>query len=100
MYIMGSLVLMGFCMFYIFLPVFHDLNLISTYKVSLLGLIMMSCVLNHVSLQYLEQRYNRSLRLFGSVMFIMASVSRIMVGWILPGSNRFGRSNSSRSTLK
>lgn len=35
MYIMGSLVLMGFCMYYIFLPVFHDLNLISTYKVSL-----------------------------------------------------------------
>ncbi|KAH8407384.1 hypothetical protein KR215_011850, partial [Drosophila sulfurigaster] len=55
MYIMGSLILMGLCMFYIFLPVFHDLNLISTYK-------------------YLEQRYNRSLRLFGSVMFIMASL--------------------------
>lgn len=35
MYIMGSLILMGFCMFYIFLPVFHELNLISTYKVSL-----------------------------------------------------------------
>ncbi|EDW00395.1 sodium-coupled monocarboxylate transporter 1 [Drosophila grimshawi] len=55
MYIMGSLVLMGFCMYYIFLPVFHELNLISTYK-------------------YLEQRYNRSMRLFGSVMFIIASV--------------------------
>lgn len=55
MYIMGSLVLMGFCMYYIFLPVFHDLNLISTYK-------------------YLEMRYNRSMRLFGSVMFIMASL--------------------------
>lgn len=33
LYIMGSLVLMGLCMFYIFLPVFHELNLISTYKV-------------------------------------------------------------------
>ncbi|XP_041452150.1 LOW QUALITY PROTEIN: sodium-coupled monocarboxylate transporter 1 [Drosophila obscura] len=55
MYIMGSLVLMGFCMYYLFLPVFHELNLISTYK-------------------YLEQRYNRSLRLFGSVMFIVASL--------------------------
>ncbi|XP_032588278.2 sodium-coupled monocarboxylate transporter 1 [Drosophila mojavensis] len=55
LYIMGSLVLMGLCMFYIFLPVFHELNLISTYK-------------------YLEQRYNRSLRLFGSIMFIMASL--------------------------
>ncbi|XP_068159439.1 sodium-coupled monocarboxylate transporter 1 [Drosophila tropicalis] len=55
MYIMGSLVLMGVCMYYIFLPVFHELNLISTYK-------------------YLEQRYNRSLRLFGSVMFIVASL--------------------------
>ncbi|ALC48597.1 CG9657 [Drosophila busckii] len=55
LYIMGSLVLMGFCMYYIFLPVFHELNLISTYK-------------------YLEQRYNRSLRLFGSIMFIMASL--------------------------
>ncbi|XP_017116374.1 sodium-coupled monocarboxylate transporter 1 [Drosophila elegans] len=55
MYIMGSLVLMGFCMYYFFLPVFHELNLISTYK-------------------YLEQRYNRSLRLFGSVMFIVASL--------------------------
>ncbi|KAH8266972.1 hypothetical protein KR026_012547 [Drosophila bipectinata] len=55
LYIMGSLVLMGFCMYYFFLPVFHELNLISTYK-------------------YLEQRYNRSLRLFGSVMFIVASL--------------------------
>ncbi|EDW78501.1 uncharacterized protein Dwil_GK16152 [Drosophila willistoni] len=55
MYIMGSLILMGVCMYYIFLPVFHELNLISTYK-------------------YLEQRYNRSLRLFGSVMFIVASL--------------------------
>jgi len=35
MYIMGSLVLMGFCMYYFFLPVFHELNLISTYKVGL-----------------------------------------------------------------
>ncbi|XP_030381689.1 sodium-coupled monocarboxylate transporter 1 [Scaptodrosophila lebanonensis] len=55
MYIMGSLVLMGFCMYYFFLPVFHELNLISTYK-------------------YLEERYNRSLRFFGSIMFIVASL--------------------------
>lgn len=75
MYIMGSLILMGFCMFYIFLPVFHDLNLISTYKVSLV-FYFASRIVNCFPLQYLEQRYNRSLRLFGSVMFIMASVSR------------------------
>lgn len=35
---MGSLVLMGFCMYYFFLPVFHELNLISTYKVTTLAL--------------------------------------------------------------
>ncbi|XP_037935226.1 sodium-coupled monocarboxylate transporter 1-like isoform X1 [Teleopsis dalmanni] len=55
MYIMGSLVLMGFVMYYLFLPVFHNLKLISTY-------------------QYLETRYNNCVRLFGSVLFIFGSL--------------------------
>ncbi|XP_067637381.1 sodium-coupled monocarboxylate transporter 1-like [Eurosta solidaginis] len=55
LYIMGSLIIMGFVLYYFFLPVFHDLKLISTY-------------------QYLESRYDRRMHLFGSVLFMFGSL--------------------------
>jgi solute carrier family 5 (sodium-coupled monocarboxylate transporter), member 8/12 len=33
LYIMGGIITMGFVMMYIYLPVFHDLKLTSTYQV-------------------------------------------------------------------
>ncbi|XP_055857001.1 sodium-coupled monocarboxylate transporter 1 [Episyrphus balteatus] len=54
-YVVGALLLMGVAMYYVFLPVFHDLKLISTY-------------------QYLETRFDQRVRLFGSVLFTVGSL--------------------------
>ncbi|GAB0091668.1 sodium-coupled monocarboxylate transporter 1 [Sergentomyia squamirostris] len=55
MYILIGVLLMGIIMTYIYLPVFHDLKLTSTYE-------------------YLETRFDRRVRLLGSVMFIMGTM--------------------------
>lgn len=34
MYIIGAIIAMGVVMMYVYLPVFHDLKLVSTYEVS------------------------------------------------------------------
>lgn len=55
MYVVGAIILMGVAMYYIYLPVFHDLKLISTY-------------------QYLETRFDQKIRLFGSILFTCGSL--------------------------
>lgn len=55
MYVFGAIILMGLAMYYIYLPVFHDLKLISTY-------------------QYLETRFDQRIRLFGSILFTFGSL--------------------------
>jgi solute carrier family 5 (sodium-coupled monocarboxylate transporter), member 8/12 len=39
LYIMGGIITMGFVMMYVYLPVFHDLKLTSTYQVRRLNFI-------------------------------------------------------------
>ncbi|XP_065364979.1 sodium-coupled monocarboxylate transporter 1 [Calliphora vicina] len=55
LYIIGSMISMGFLMHYFYLPVYHELKLISTY-------------------QYLESRFDRKVRLFGSILFICGTM--------------------------
>ncbi|XP_021706833.1 sodium-coupled monocarboxylate transporter 1 isoform X2 [Aedes aegypti] len=52
-YIVFAIVLMGFAMHYIFLPVFHDLQITSAYE-------------------YLQMRFDKRMRVFGSVLFMVA----------------------------
>ncbi|XP_055643090.1 sodium-coupled monocarboxylate transporter 1-like isoform X2 [Toxorhynchites rutilus septentrionalis] len=52
-YIVFAIVLMGFLMHYIFLPVFHDLQITSAYE-------------------YLQLRFDKRMRIFGSVLFMVA----------------------------
>ncbi|EDS39425.1 conserved hypothetical protein [Culex quinquefasciatus] len=58
MYIVGGVISMGFIMMYIYLPVFHNLQLTSTY-------------------QYLQTRFDKRIRLFGSVLFTFATVRNL-----------------------
>ena len=46
---------MGIALYFVTIPVFHDLQITSTYE-------------------YLELRFNRKIRLFGSLMFTLATV--------------------------
>lgn len=46
---------MGVAMTFVFLPVFHDLKLTSTYE-------------------YLESRFDKKIRIFGAVMFTFGTV--------------------------
>uniref|UniRef100_A0A1I8Q8H6 Sodium-coupled monocarboxylate transporter 1 n=1 Tax=Stomoxys calcitrans TaxID=35570 RepID=A0A1I8Q8H6_STOCA len=55
LYIIFAMISMGFLMHYFYLPVYHELKLISTY-------------------QYLESRYDKRVRLFGSVLFICGTM--------------------------
>lgn len=55
LYVIGGVVLMGVVVGRVFLPVFHGLNITSTYE-------------------YLETRFDRRLRMFGSVMFVIMNV--------------------------
>uniref|UniRef100_A0A1Q3G592 Putative sodium/solute symporter n=2 Tax=Culex tarsalis TaxID=7177 RepID=A0A1Q3G592_CULTA len=54
-YIVFAIVLMGFAMHYIFLPVFHDLQITSAYE-------------------YLQLRFDKRMRLLGSILFTLASL--------------------------
>lgn len=55
MYIVGGVLTMGVIMTYVYLPVFHDLKLTSTY-------------------QYLETRFDKRMRLFGSILFTFGTM--------------------------
>lgn len=55
LYVIGGVLLMGVVIGRVFLPVFHGLNITSTYE-------------------YLESRFDRRLRMFGSVMFVLMNV--------------------------
>uniref|UniRef100_A0A182PQR2 Uncharacterized protein n=1 Tax=Anopheles epiroticus TaxID=199890 RepID=A0A182PQR2_9DIPT len=54
-YIVSAVVLMGLSMNYIFLPVFHDLQITSAYE-------------------YLQMRFDKRMRLVGSILFTLASI--------------------------
>lgn len=56
MYIVGGVITMGIIMSKIYLPVFHDLKLTSTYE-------------------YLQTRFDRRMRLFGSICFTFGTVT-------------------------
>lgn len=72
---------MGFFMSTFYLPVFHDLNITSTYEASAKN----KCKKKNVDLkafiqcplylQYLEARFDRRLRMFGAIMFTIMNVS-------------------------
>lgn len=55
MFIFGGVLFMGVAMTFVFLPVFHDLKLTSTYE-------------------YLESRFDKKIRIFGAVMFTFGTV--------------------------
>ncbi|CRK86766.1 CLUMA_CG000598, isoform A [Clunio marinus] len=55
LYIMGGIITMGFIMMYVYLPVFHDLKLTSTYE-------------------YLQTRFDKKMRLFGCILFIFSQM--------------------------
>lgn len=55
MFIFGGVLFMGVAMTFVFLPVFHDLKLTSTYE-------------------YLESRFDKKMRIFGAVMFTFGTV--------------------------
>lgn len=58
MFIVFGVLCMGVVMTFVFLPVFHDLQLTSTYE-------------------YLETRFDKKMRLFGSIMFTFGTVSTV-----------------------
>ncbi|XP_058447771.1 sodium-coupled monocarboxylate transporter 1-like isoform X2 [Malaya genurostris] len=52
-YIVFAVIVMGFVMHYIFLPVFHDLQITSAYE-------------------YLQMRFDQRMRIFGSILYMVA----------------------------
>lgn len=65
LYVVTGVFLMGLVMSYFFLPVFHDLNITSTYE-------------------YLERRFDRRLRMFGSVMFTIMNIGYLPIVIYVP----------------
>lgn len=65
MYIIGGVISMGFIMMHIYLPVFHNLQLTSTY-------------------QYLQTRFDKRMRLFGSVLFTIATMAWLPIVIYVP----------------
>ncbi|XP_035919646.1 sodium-coupled monocarboxylate transporter 1 [Anopheles stephensi] len=65
MYIIGGVITMGFIMMYFYLPVFHNLKLTSTY-------------------QYLQTRFDRRMRLFGSILFTLATMAWLPIVIYVP----------------
>ncbi|XP_060517848.1 sodium-coupled monocarboxylate transporter 1-like [Cylas formicarius] len=55
-YILGGFLLMSLVMSYVYLPVFHGLNLTSTYE-------------------YLEMRFDKKVHLFGSLLFAISTIT-------------------------
>ncbi|XP_058447628.1 sodium-coupled monocarboxylate transporter 1-like [Malaya genurostris] len=64
-YIVGGVISMGFIMMYIYLPVFHNLKLTSTY-------------------QYLQTRFDKRMRLFGSILFTLATMAWLPIVIYVP----------------
>ncbi|XP_055908293.1 sodium-coupled monocarboxylate transporter 1 [Eupeodes corollae] len=64
-YVAGGVIIMGIVMGTFFLPVFHDLNITSTYE-------------------YLESRFDRRLRMFGSVMFTIMNIGYLPIVIYVP----------------
>ncbi|XP_035777396.1 sodium-coupled monocarboxylate transporter 1-like [Anopheles albimanus] len=65
MYIVGGVITMGFVMMYFYLPVFHNLKLTSTY-------------------QYLQTRFDKRMRLFGSILFTLATMAWLPIVIYVP----------------
>ncbi|XP_063709542.1 sodium-coupled monocarboxylate transporter 1 [Culicoides brevitarsis] len=65
LYVIFGVVVMGFIMGFIYLPVFHNLNITSTYE-------------------YLESRFNRNLRMFGSIMFVIMNLGYLPIVIYVP----------------
>lgn len=72
LFIGGGVILMGIVMTTVYLPVFHDLKLTSTYE-------------------YLERRFDKKTRLFGSVLFTIGIVSSPFAGCERRNSRLVGR---------
>ncbi|XP_055375312.1 sodium-coupled monocarboxylate transporter 1 [Condylostylus longicornis] len=64
-YVAGGVIFMGFVMGIFYLPVFHDLNITSTYE-------------------YLEKRFDSRLRLFGSIMFTLMNIAYLPIVIYVP----------------
>ncbi|KAI9577558.1 hypothetical protein GQX74_005020 [Glossina fuscipes] len=64
-YVGMGVIAMGFVMGIFYLPVFHDLNITSTYE-------------------YLESRFDRRLRMFGSVMFAIMNIGYLPIVIYVP----------------
>ncbi|KAG4065705.1 hypothetical protein HA402_012383 [Bradysia odoriphaga] len=64
-YVIGGVIAMGIVMGYVFLPVFHDLKITSTYE-------------------YLESRFDKRLRMFGSVMFTVMNIGYLPIVVYVP----------------
>uniref|UniRef100_A0A1A9X2N1 Sodium-coupled monocarboxylate transporter 1 n=1 Tax=Glossina brevipalpis TaxID=37001 RepID=A0A1A9X2N1_9MUSC len=64
-YVGMGVIAMGFVMGIFYLPVFHDLNITSTYE-------------------YLESRFDRRLRMFGSVMFTIMNIGYLPIVIYVP----------------
>lgn len=64
-YIVGGVIAMGFIMASAYLPVFHNLQLTSTYE-------------------YLERRFNKHVRLFGSFLFTLALITWLPIVIYVP----------------
>ncbi|XP_013099176.2 sodium-coupled monocarboxylate transporter 1 [Stomoxys calcitrans] len=65
LYVSLGVITMGFVMAIYYLPVFHDLNITSTYE-------------------YLESRFDRRLRMFGSVMFTIMNIGYLPIVIYVP----------------
>uniref|UniRef100_A0A336K9Y8 CSON001903 protein n=1 Tax=Culicoides sonorensis TaxID=179676 RepID=A0A336K9Y8_CULSO len=64
-YILIGIVLSAFVLHYLYLPVFHDLKLTSLYE-------------------YLDRRFDRRVRLFGSITFIISTLVKMPIMIYLP----------------
>ncbi|XP_075144984.1 solute carrier family 5 member brother of rumpel [Haematobia irritans] len=65
LYVSLGVISMGFIMAIYYLPVFHELNITSTYE-------------------YLESRFDRRLRMFGSVMFTIMNIGYLPIVIYVP----------------
>lgn len=75
LYIMGGIITMGFVMMYVYLPVFHDLKLTSTYQVRKTARREFRSL--YFRFQYLQSRFDKKMRLFGCCLFIFSQVWNI-----------------------
>lgn len=66
---------MGFVMMSVYLPVFHDLKLTSTYQVKfLIHLCFFELEFHSYYFQYLQMRFDSRMRIFGCILFIYSQV--------------------------